>query len=114
MIACEGGCIALRTLRHRREQHPSSTTDTREKSKSALPQFKQYRESDGKFYFKLLDGDGRVLLQSIGFASPKDAGQAIAMLRCAETESSIDDSMLSDDISSSEVLSTLHILRAVE
>ncbi|WP_257387012.1 tryptophan--tRNA ligase [Tahibacter caeni] len=51
--------------------------------KSARPQFKQYREADGKFYFKLLDADGRLLLQSDGYASPKDAGQSIASLRAA-------------------------------
>jgi len=49
--------------------------------KAALPTFKQYREKDGLFYFKLADGKGRVLLQSTGFASPKDAGQAIARLK---------------------------------
>jgi len=38
-----------------------------EKTKSTPPQFKQYRESDGKFFFKLLDGDGRLVLQSSGF-----------------------------------------------
>ena len=45
------------------------------------PSFKQYRESDGLFYFKLLDADGRLLLQSPGHASPRDAGQRIAALR---------------------------------
>ena len=50
------------------------------KEKSSLPNFKQYREADGKFYFKLVDGE-RVLLQSVGFASPKDAGQLIARLK---------------------------------
>ncbi|GAB3184053.1 tryptophan--tRNA ligase [Hydrogenophaga aquatica] len=49
--------------------------------KAALPTFKQYREKDGLFYFKLADAKGRVLLQSLGFASPKDAGQAIARLK---------------------------------
>ncbi|WPC66028.1 tryptophan--tRNA ligase [Rhodoferax ferrireducens] len=49
--------------------------------KSALPVFKQYRENDGQFYFKLLDTDGRLLLQSTGFASPKVAGQTIATLQ---------------------------------
>ena len=47
----------------------------------ALPSFKQYREADGKFYFKLLAADGRLLLQSTGFAAPKEAGQAIAQLQ---------------------------------
>lgn len=49
--------------------------------KSALPLFKQYRESDGQFYFKFLDAQGRLLLQSAGFASPKIAGQTIALLQ---------------------------------
>jgi tryptophanyl-tRNA synthetase len=43
--------------------------------------FKQYRESDGLFYFKFLDAQGRLLLQSKGFASPKEAGGLIAELR---------------------------------
>ena len=47
----------------------------------ALPSFKQYRESDGMFYFKLMAADGRLLLQSTGFAAPREAGQAIARLQ---------------------------------
>ena len=50
-------------------------------SAKRLPSFKQYREQDGKFYFKLLDADGRLLLQSTGFDAPKEAGQAIAALK---------------------------------
>ena len=46
----------------------------------SLPVFKQYREDDGRFYFKLMAGE-RVLLQSGGFDSPRDAGQHIALLR---------------------------------
>ncbi|WP_372392743.1 tryptophan--tRNA ligase [Xanthomonas sp. NCPPB 3582] len=49
----------------------------------ALPVFKQYRESDGQFYFKLHDGAGVLLLHSDGFASPRDAGQLIARLKQA-------------------------------
>ena len=49
--------------------------------KAALPQFKQYRESDGQFYFKLVAADGKLLLQSQGFAAPKEAGQSIAQLQ---------------------------------
>ncbi|MDR1662626.1 MAG: tryptophan--tRNA ligase [Azoarcus sp.] len=44
----------------------------------ARPQFKQYREADGLFYFKLVGADGRARLQSRGFASPREAGQAVA------------------------------------
>jgi len=43
--------------------------------------FKQYRERDGLFYFKLLDERGSTLLQSIGFKSPQDAGQIIGALQ---------------------------------
>jgi len=50
-------------------------------TKAALPSFKQYREADGQFYFKFVAADGHLLLQSTGFAAPKDAGQAIARLQ---------------------------------
>ncbi|QOY63020.1 tryptophan--tRNA ligase [Lysobacter sp. H21R4] len=53
---------------------------TAEPGKPSLPVFKQYREGDGRFYFKLMT-DERVLLQSGGFDSPRDAGQLIAVLR---------------------------------
>ena len=48
---------------------------------AALPQFKQYREKDGRFYFKLVAADGQLLLQSTGFDAPQSAGQAIARLQ---------------------------------
>jgi tryptophanyl-tRNA synthetase len=51
------------------------------KAKPALPVFKQYREADGRFYFKLAAADGRVLLQSAGFDSGRDAGQWVARLK---------------------------------
>ena len=51
------------------------------KAKSALPSFKQYRQADGKHYFKLVDAGGALLLQSTGFASPQDAGRAVARLK---------------------------------
>jgi tryptophanyl-tRNA synthetase len=50
-------------------------------AKVTAPAFKQYRESDGLFYFKLVDGTGTLLLQSTGFASGKEAAQAIARLQ---------------------------------
>jgi len=49
--------------------------------KTQPPSFKQYREKDGKFYFKLLDGNGRLLLQSTGFSEARAAGQTIAQLQ---------------------------------
>ncbi len=47
----------------------------------APPRFKQYREADGKFYFKLLDGEGKLLMQSQGYDSARDAGQLIAQMK---------------------------------
>ena len=49
--------------------------------KAALPVFKQYREKDGCFHFKLVAADGRELLVSIGHASPHEAGQIVARLK---------------------------------
>lgn len=44
------------------------------------PQLKQYREQDGQFYFKLTEAD-EVLIESRGFAHPKDAGAWIARFK---------------------------------
>lgn len=49
-------------------------------TKVALPLFKQYREADGQFHFKLNSADGQLLLQSTAFASGRDAAQVIAKL----------------------------------
>ena len=50
-------------------------------AKASKAGFKQYRESDHRFYFKLLDDKGQALLQSRGFESPREAAQAIALLQ---------------------------------
>ena len=75
----------IKELRHAvglRSLASAAATQTGTKtSRAASPAFKQYREKDGQFYFKLVDPQGRVLLQSLGFASPKDAGMAIAQLQ---------------------------------
>ena len=60
---------------------PATAGKTAKPTKASLPAFKQYREADGKFYFKLVAADGRLLLQSTGFDAPKDAGQAIGQLQ---------------------------------
>jgi len=49
-------------------------------AKTVTANFKQYREKDGQFYFKLVDAQSQVLLQSRGFTTPREAGQAIAQL----------------------------------
>ena len=75
----------LRELRHAVGLRTLSAQATSQKApvaaKAALPAFKQYRESDGQFYFKLTDASGRVLLQSTAFESPRDAGQIVKRLQ---------------------------------
>jgi tryptophanyl-tRNA synthetase len=43
--------------------------------------FKQYREADGRFHFKLTDAKGTVLLLSRGFEAPREAAQAMARIQ---------------------------------
>ena len=74
----------LRTLRHAvglRSLAGGVQATAKAAKKAALPSFKQYRDADGQFYFKLVAADGRLLLQSTGFAAPKEAGQSIARLQ---------------------------------
>ncbi|MDM0112865.1 tryptophan--tRNA ligase [Variovorax sp. J22R133] len=51
--------------------------------------FKQYREKDGLFYFKLQNEQGSTLLQSRGFQSPQEAGRVIGALQQLPHESLI-------------------------
>jgi tryptophanyl-tRNA synthetase len=67
--------VGLRDLRSRTDDKAAKS------AKSTLPSFKQYREADGRFYLKLVDAQGKLLLQSTGFDSPKDAGQAVRQLQ---------------------------------
>jgi tryptophanyl-tRNA synthetase len=70
--------VGLRSL----DQQASNISKAKNQgAKAPVPSFKQYRESDGQFHFKMLDAQGQLLLQSQGYASPKDAGLAIADLR---------------------------------
>jgi tryptophanyl-tRNA synthetase len=71
---------ALRTAVGLRDLSQVSADATKKAAKAALPTFKQYRESDGRFYFKLVDGD-RLLLQSVGHDSARTAGQLIGRLK---------------------------------
>ena len=50
-------------------------------AKATLPVFKQYREADGRFYFKLNAANGSLLLQSDAFAEGRAAGQWVARLK---------------------------------
>ncbi|MBQ0937575.1 tryptophan--tRNA ligase [Ideonella paludis] len=75
----------LAQLRHavglRRFQPLAQAAAPVAKARAQLPVFKQYREADGQFYFKLSAHDGRVLLQSLAFAGGRDAGEWVKKLK---------------------------------
>ena len=80
----------MHELRHAvglRKLKTSDVTTSKAKTvKAGASSFKQYREVDAQFYFKFLSSEGKLLIQSRGFASPKDAAQAIANLQQLGTD----------------------------
>ncbi|MDK2125227.1 tryptophan--tRNA ligase [Parachitinimonas caeni] len=76
LLATLREAVGLRRFRTISRQNAAVTTE-----KSLLPVFKQYREADGRFYFKLTSHDGRVLLQSQGFEQGREAGQWVGRLK---------------------------------
>ncbi len=89
----------------------AATTSVDADEKVAPPVFKQYRESDGQFYFKLNDGAGALLLQSDGFASPRDAGQLIARLKQAEQASDLQLPGVHAQVNTDVILAAMRVLR---
>lgn len=101
--------VGLRDL----SQQPTVVRD-KAAEKAALPQFKQYREKDGRFYFKLLDGQGELLIQSNGFDSPKDAGQLIAVLKQVERADGMETPEITLLLPADDVLAALQSIREAE
>ena len=105
----------LKELRHavglRDLSHAGDAPKAAASAKAALPQFKQYREKDGRFHFKLLDGDGALLIQSEGFDSPRDAGQLIAVLKQAEHGDALQSELFKLEAEVEAVLAALAALR---
>ena len=101
--------VGLRDL----SQQPTVVRD-KAAEKAALPQFKQYREKDGRFYFKLLDGQGELLIQSNGFDSPKDAGQLIAVLKQVERADGMETPEITLLVPADDVLAALQSIREAE
>lgn len=85
-----------------------------EVKKNALPaSFKQYREADGLFYFKLALPSGEVLLTSIGFASGREAGQTVGMLKnSCSLEGLADKVILAENVSGDDVQAALREMKA--
>jgi tryptophanyl-tRNA synthetase len=48
--------------------------------RDSQPRFVSFRDDSG-FRFKLLDGDGTLVLESVAFADPKACGQAVGVLK---------------------------------
>ena len=92
----------------------ANTTSSSKTMRAPVPSFKQYREKDGHFYFKLVDPQGRVLLQSLGFTSPKEAGLAIGQLQQNDAKAQVELSAqvtLGEGVTADEVRSALNALR---
>ncbi len=85
-----------------------------EKKKSREVVFKQYREKDGRFYFKLVSGS-RELFVSSGCETGRDAGQWVARIR-KEGAAVLADAPISlcDGISADDVCAALQTLAAEE
>ncbi|MDH0867450.1 tryptophan--tRNA ligase [Mitsuaria sp. GD03876] len=83
------------------------------KAKSTVPAFKQYRENDGLFYFKLLAADGTLLLQSTGLSQGKEAGQWVARLK-REGATALSDAPVSRETSDEVLLPALEALVTAE
>ncbi len=97
--------VGLRDLSQRAE------TSEKALEKAALPSFKQYRDSDNRFYFKFLDGNAELLIQSGGFDSPKQAGGLIAALKRAEQADAMETPEIVLHAPAARVLAALRQLR---
>jgi len=85
-------------------------------AKAAVPVFKQYREADGQFYFKLAAHDGRLLLQSQAFADGRAAGGWVKRFKiegaAALSEALAGPVALADGVAQAEVEAALAALLA--
>lgn len=104
--------VGLRNFRHVSVQKPVEKKAEAVKSAPAAS-FKQYREADGLFYFKLTQTGGRVLLTSKGFASGRDAGQSLARLKSTCTLGDLAGSVvLGENVTVEEVEAALAAAKA--
>lgn len=68
--------VGLRTFRVQAQEQKKS-----KKTKTVSPVLKQYRDTDGLFYFKLIDSDGKLLLTSGKLASGKEVGKLLGQFK---------------------------------
>jgi tryptophanyl-tRNA synthetase len=72
--------VGFRDLSRMADASATDASASAQAKHERAPQLKQYREQDGKFYFKLTEAD-EVLIESHGFDHPKDAGAWIARFK---------------------------------
>jgi len=102
--------VGLRDLRTQAGDRKDKT------AKTALPSFKQYREADGQFYFKFVDAQGKLLLQSAGYASPREAGQIVKRLQepTGSLAQSLEEIRVKQLVNMEEVQAALQLLQAAK
>jgi tryptophanyl-tRNA synthetase len=103
----------LRDMRHAvglRNLAATGAGAKKDKAKTALPSFKQYRETDGHFHFKFVDAQGKLLLQSAGFATPKEAGQCIAAMKQSQQLPSPAEAQLAPGVAEAQAVAALKAL----
>ncbi|MBS0457654.1 MAG: tryptophan--tRNA ligase [Proteobacteria bacterium] len=103
--------VGLRNLGEHAPKHAAPTQAT-----TVAPQFKQYREADGRFYFKLVDGAGRVLLQSTGFAAAREAGALVGRAKSGAmgADELLRHATLAEGIDAAALTAALRALHAAE
>jgi len=82
-------------------------------AKSSKAGFKQYRERDGMFYFKLLDEQGSTLLQSRGFKTPQEAGLVIGGMQQTPRDFVNSYADLLEPVDNQTALSAVKVLEAL-
>lgn len=92
-----------------RRFHAIAARTDRSQGRAAVAQsiFKQYREADGRFSFKLLDADGRLLLQGGFYTAPREAGQRIAALKQGADDAPLSDEALGEGVSHDQLAAAL-------
>jgi len=108
----------LQTLREAvglRRMNAIAVPKAHKAEKVTLPVIKQYRETDGLFYFKLTDPQGRTLVQGPGFDQGKACGQLVAQFKSAKAGQWQSLGLrASDGVADQEVDASLDALRAAQ
>lgn len=106
----------LRQLAGFRDLGACSVHNNAQASKTAAQtpaRIKQYRAPDGQFYFKLVASDGRVVLQSGGFAQAHAVGKVIAGLKDATLDEEVLRALCVDGIDMQDVFTALQSIQQI-